>query len=134
MHEHDDDEMFDLEESYKPFKLTRNEALYLDDTCTLMVDPHPMDDHDRGRHGGQPMGMRPPVFSATVSCPAGSCRGLAGLPETLWGGWRSRLALGGSLCGAGGGNPAASDVGGFDDCQTGGAACRRAGRWASTYG
>ena len=66
MHEHDDDEMFDLEESYKPFKLTRNEALYLDDTCTLMVDPHPMDDHDRGRHGGQPMGMRPPVFSAGV--------------------------------------------------------------------
>tara|TARA_Y100001951_G_C11064325_1_gene142570 strand:- start:17 stop:490 length:474 start_codon:yes stop_codon:yes gene_type:complete len=70
MHEHDDDdEMLDLEESYKPFKLTRNEALYLDDTCTLMVDPHPMDDHDRGRHGGQPIGMRPPVFSAGIMVP-----------------------------------------------------------------
>jgi len=69
MHEHDDDdEMFDLEENYKPFKLTRNEALYLDDTCTLMVDPHP---HDaRGDiHGAPPMGMRPPIFSAGVMVP-----------------------------------------------------------------
>ena len=71
MHEHDDDdEMLDLDiESYKPFMLTRNEALYLDDTCTLMVDPHPMDDHDRGRYGGQPIGMRPPVFSAGIMVP-----------------------------------------------------------------
>jgi len=70
MHEHDDDELFDPDEddTYKSFKLTRNEALYLDDTCTLMVDPHP---HDaRGDiHGASPMGMRPPIFSAGVMVP-----------------------------------------------------------------
>lgn len=63
----DDNELYepDIDREY-PLKVTRNEAMYLDDTCTLMIEPMGMDEGGRIAH---PIGMRPTVFSAGIMVP-----------------------------------------------------------------
>lgn len=55
----------DFEEKYT-LNVTRNEAMYLDDTCTLMIEHH---HDDESRQIQQPLSMRTPVPSAGIMVP-----------------------------------------------------------------